>query len=53
MCIQHTRCKNNSTAVRCNSCDNKTIGRHRVAEFTNTYAISAYHHRCEFESRSG
>lgn len=29
MCIQHTRCKNNSTAVRCNSCDNKTIGRHR------------------------
>ena len=29
-------------------------GRDRmVVEFTSTYAISAYHHWCEFESRSG
>jgi hypothetical protein len=24
-----------------------------VVGFTTTYAISAYHHRCEFQSRSG
>ena len=29
-------------------------GRHRiVVGFTTTYAIGAYHHWCEFESRSG